>query len=427
VPLTPVQRWFFDTHTVRPQHFNQSVLTEVPSDVDESALEAALAALMAHHDALRMRFTRTDDGWWQHNPPVDEVQVLYRYDSTDLADVERVADDLHTGFDLAAGPLFKAALFGGDGPTRYLFLVAHHLVFDGVSWRIVLADLATAYQQAVDGRPIDLGARTTSFRNWARRLADHSARGGFDDELPHWTQIQTEQLPVDHPEPDGPRKPTAHVLVHLDDADTETLLRTAPAAYRSRINDVLLTALACAVSHWTGTDRVSLDMEGHGREEIFEDIDVSRTVGWFTTIYPVTLELPADRRWRQLVRSVRRQLRAVPNNGLGFGALRCLAPHPQLSTVDAPITFNYLGQWDGTAGGNEDGLFTAVHSSIGQEHDPSTPDGHLFEVVGGVQDGRLSFSWYYRPDRHDESTVRAVAEDFVAALRAIAADCGSAT
>ncbi|HEY0805262.1 MAG TPA: amino acid adenylation domain-containing protein, partial [Pseudonocardiaceae bacterium] len=419
VPLTPIQHWFFDTHSARPQHFNQSVLVEVPSDVDESALDTAFTALMAHHDALRMRFTRTENGWQQYNPPVDDVQILHRHHSGDLAEVERVADELHTGFDLTEGPLFKAMLFGGDGPTRYLFLVAHHLVFDGVSWRIVLADLATAYRQAADGRPIDLGRRTTSFRDWAIRLADHSASGGFDDELPHWTAVQTEKPPVDHP-----REPKPHVLVHLDETDTATLLRGAPAAYRARINDVLLTALACAVTRWTGGDRVSINLEGHGREEIFDDIDVSRTIGWFTTVYPVTLTLPDDRRWRQVVRSVRRQLRAVPNNGLGFGALRYLAPHAQLSDMDAPITFNYLGQWDGAAGGNDDGLFRAVHSSIGQEHDPATPDTNVLEVVGGVQDGRLGFSWYYR---HNAATVRAVAEDFVAALRAIAADCGSAT
>jgi non-ribosomal peptide synthase protein (TIGR01720 family) len=122
------------------------------------------------------------------------------------------------------------------------------------------------------------------------------------------------------------------------------------------------------------------------------------------------------------VQAVRRQLRAVPNNGLGFGALRHLTR--KLSTTDAPIAFNYLGQWDGAAGGAEDGLFRAVHASIGQEHDPTARDTHLLEVVGGVQDGRLTFSWLYRPDRHDESTISAVADDFATALHAIATDCG---
>jgi amino acid adenylation domain-containing protein/non-ribosomal peptide synthase protein (TIGR01720 family) len=420
VPLTPVQHWFFDTHTDNPQHFNQSVLVEVPSDVDEKALATALAAILAHHDALRMRFELVDGEWRQYNAPVEPVDVLHHNDTDDPAEIERAADELHAGFDLATGPLFKAMLFGGDRPTRYLFLVAHHLVFDGVSWRIVLADLAVAYRQAAAGRPVDLGARTTSFRDWAVRLAEHAANGGFDDELDHWTAVRTVDLPVDHV--DLPPAPKADVLVRLDIADTDALLRKAPAAYRARINDVLLTALTCAVMRWTGAP-TSIDLEGHGREEMFDDVDVSRTIGWFTTVYPVTLTLPEDedRPWRRTVQAVRRQLRAVPNNGLGFSALRHLTR--QLSTADAPIAFNYLGQWDGAAGGAEDGLFRAVHASIGQEHHPTARDSHLLEVVGGVQDGQLTFSWLYRPDRHDESTVRTVADDFATALRAIAADC----
>ena len=421
VPLTPVQQWFFETHTARPAHFNQSVLVEVPSDVHEPALANALAGLMAHHDALRMRFERTEDGWRQYNPPVEPLEVLHHNDTDDPVEIERIADELHAGFDLAAGPLFKAMLFGGQRATRYLFLVAHHLVFDGVSWRIVLADLAKAYRQAAAGEPVDLGTRTTSFRDWAIRLAEHTANGGFDDELDHWTAVRTVDLPVDHV--DQQPAPKTDVAVRLDAEDTEALLRAAPAAYRARINDVLLTAVARAVTRWTGARGVSVDLEGHGREEMFDDVDVSRTIGWFTTVYPVTLELPDDRPWRQTVQAVRRQLRAVPNNGIGFGALRHLARPTQLSTRDTPIAFNYLGQWDGAAGGAEDGLFRAVHSSIGREHDPTTPDTHLLEVVGGVQDGQLTFSWYYRPDRHDESTVRAVADDFASALRAIAADC----
>jgi amino acid adenylation domain-containing protein/non-ribosomal peptide synthase protein (TIGR01720 family) len=420
VPLTPVQQWFLDTHTTNPQHFNQSVLVEVPSDVDESALATALAGILAHHDALRMRFELVNGEWRQYNAPIEPVDVLHHNDTDDPAAIERAADELHAGFNLETGPLFKAILFGGDRPTRYLFMVAHHLVFDGVSWRIVLADLATAYRQAAAGEPVDLGTRTTSFRDWAIRLADHTANGGFDDELDHWTAIRTVDLPVDHA--DQPAAPKADVLVRLDAEDTEALLRKAPAAYRARINDVLLTALTCAVTRWTGEPAVSIDLEGHGREEMFDDVDVSRTIGWFTTVYPVTLTLPENRPWRQTVQAVRRQLRAVPNNGLGFGALRHLTR--KLSTTDAPIAFNYLGQWDGAAGGAEDGLFRAVHASIGQEHDPTARDTHLLEVVGGVQDGQLTFSWLYRPDRHDESTISAVADDFATALHAIATDCG---
>ncbi len=425
VPLTPIQHWFFATHGRAPQHFNQSMLVEVPSDVDELALGAALNALLAHHDALRLRFERVEDGWRAENPPVRAVDLPLRHPFVEEAELVAVADRLHAGFDLAAGPLFTAMLFDAGGrPTRYLFLVAHHLVVDAVSWRILLADLATAYRQATHGEPVDLGRRTSSFRDWATRLAEYTASGGFDGELDHWLDVSTVELPDSRGE-GGTR---TEVSVRLDRDDTDALLRSAPAAYRTRINDVLLAALAHAVTGWTGADRITVDLESHGREELFDEIDVSRTVGWFTSVHPVTISVPeGEQPWRQRVRAVRRQLRAISDNGIGFGALRYLGTpevRARLADKPAPIAFNYLGQWD-TRDGDPDGpdeLLRAVHGGIGREQADADPGDHLMEVAGGVQDGELVFSLLYRPDRIDAAAVRAVADDFLAALHAIAAD-----
>jgi amino acid adenylation domain-containing protein/non-ribosomal peptide synthase protein (TIGR01720 family) len=418
VPLTPIQHWFFDTHTSAPDHFNQSMLVEVPSDVDESALGAALNALLVQHDALRLRFGHDSEGWHAENLPPYPVDLPVRHAFVDGDELARVADRVHAGFDLA-GPLFTAVLFDAGGrPTRYLFLAAHHLVVDAVSWRILLADLTTAYRQAAHGEPIDLGRRTSSFRDWSARLVEHTASGGFDGELDQWVDVSAAELP----ETSGPK---AELSVRLGREDTDALLRTAPSAYRTRINDVLLTALADALSRWTGTDRVTVDLESHGREELFDDIDVSRTVGWFTSVHPVTLLLPEDQPWRQRVRAVRRQLRAIPDNGIGFGALRHLGPpevRARLADKRAPIAFNYLGQWDATDSEPDD-LLRAVHGGIGQEDADLDPGDHLIEVAGGAQDGELVFSWLYRPGQLDEAAVRAVADDFLAALRAIATDC----
>jgi amino acid adenylation domain-containing protein/non-ribosomal peptide synthase protein (TIGR01720 family) len=421
VPLTPIQHWFFDTHTSAPQHFNQSMLVEVPSDVDEDALGAALDALLYQHDALRLRFHHDADGWHAENAPPQPGGLPLRHAFADGDELVEVADRLHAGFDLATGPLFTAVLFdAGDRPTRYLFLAAHHLVVDAVSWRILLADLATAYRQAAHGDPIDLGRRTSSFRDWSTRLVEHTASGGFDGELDQWLDVSTVEQAA------GGSGPKAELSVRLDRADTDALLRAAPAAYRTRINDVLLVALADAVTRWTGADRVTVDLEGHGREELFDDIDVSRTVGWFTSVHPVMITAPdADQPWRQRVRAVRRQLRAIPDNGIGFGALRHLGPpdvRARLADTRAPIAFNYLGQWD-SGDGEPDGLLRAVHGGIGREDPGLDPGDHLIEVAGGAQDGELVFSWLYRPGRVDDTVVRTVADDFLTALRAIAADC----
>ncbi|TWP54344.1 amino acid adenylation domain-containing protein [Lentzea tibetensis] len=422
-PLTPIQRWFFDTHHVSPHHFNQSMLVELTGDLDVEALRTSLDALLAHHDALRMRFQRCDEGWRQHNAPIEQHDVLERRDLSDVdaadrwAAMEKIADDVHASFDLTTGPLLKAVLFTGG--TQHLFLTAHHLVVDGVSWRILLEDLETAHGQAVRGVPIDLGPKTTSFRDWATKLTEHVARGALDHELDHWSQaLRGCTLPVDHPRPQ-PGTPGESVPVQLSADDTEALLRHAPAAYRTRINDVLLTALAWSLSRWTGHRTVSVDLEGHGREDVLDGVDVSRTVGWFTTVFPVAVDVPDQAGWRDLVKSVRRQLRTVPGNGFGFGALRHLGR--KLPAGQEPqVAFNYLGQWDE---GAEDGLLGTVHGSIGQDADPANRGSHLLEIVGSVESGQLGFSWYFQPDVHDRSTVERVARDFADALCAIAQDC----
>ena len=360
--------------------------------------------------------------------------------------MERVADEVHAGFDLTRGPLLAAVLFTRDtGHRPYLLLVAHHLAVDAVSWRILLDDLDTAYRQAARGSTVHLGQPTTAFADWARRLAEHVAGGGLDGELAYW-QAAGERLPlpVDHPVPEdsgrtltvagsasvaGVADRARTVSIEVDADDTGALLRNAPTAYRTRIGDVLLAALAWALSRWTGRERVDVALEGHGREDILDGVDLSRTVGWFTTIYPVTLEVPATG-WRDLIRSVRRQLRAVPGNGFGYGALRYLGgseAHQGLAATPGPqLVFNYLGQWDAEPAAEPDGLYHTVHSSLGRESDPADRAEHLLEVVGAVDGGRLQFTWYYQADVHDEATVAVVAADFATALRAIARDAAAA-
>ncbi|MET1073575.1 MAG: condensation domain-containing protein, partial [Umezawaea sp.] len=442
VPLTPIQDWFFETRTVNPHHFNQSVLLELAEDLDEKALQLALDALWSHHDALRMRFDDADGQWRQHNAGLEPFPVLAHHslsevDGADrMAVMEDTASTVHASFDLREGPLLKGVLFtAGDGTAPHLFLAAHHVVVDGVSWRVLLDDLDRGYRQAVRGDQIALGPKSTSFQDWARRLRGHVETGGFDDQLEHWTaSARAAALPVDREpgghEPGGRALPTDVVSVVLDVADTETLLRSAPAAYRTQVNDVLLSALAWALSRWTGEATVSVNLEGHDREEVLDDVDLTRTVGWFTTLYPVALTTGGDERprWRELVKSVRKQLRAVPANGIGYGALRHLGPPDVRDRLAGDgrtpqIAFNYLGQWDSTAKDTGEGLYRANHGSLGADHAPGEREPHLLDLVGAVQDGRLGFSWIYQPAVHDRSTVEAVAGAFADALRRIARDC----
>ncbi|MFY9808631.1 MAG: condensation domain-containing protein, partial [Pseudonocardiaceae bacterium] len=439
VPLTPIQRWFFLTARSNPHHFNQSILVELTDDADERAVQGALDALLVHHDALRMRFERIDGKWRQHNSPAEPVDVLQRcdlsgVDSTEQpAAMEKIADGVHAGFDLGRPPLLKAVLFTLGGDQRpYLLLVAHHLVVDGVSWRILLDDLDMAYQQTVRGEPIDLGLKTTSFRDWAQRLTEHALAGGLDHELDHWAAaVDAEELPVRDPRTEPDNTPGT-VTVLMGAEETDALLRAAPTVYRTRINDVLLAALAWALARWTGRDRVSINLEGHGREDILDGVDLSRTVGWFTSMFPIALDVTTsdEPNWRDLIKSTRRQLRAIPGNGSGFGALRYLASpatRERLSVngLGPQIAFNYLGQWDARSQDEEHCLYWAMHSSFGQECSPGDRNHHLLEVAGEVGNGQLVFSWSYQAGLR-RSTVQSVVDDFVEALRSMAQACREA-
>jgi non-ribosomal peptide synthase protein (TIGR01720 family) len=438
VPLTPIQRQFFEQERLNRNHFNQSLLLELSAGVDEQALSRALEELLTFHDALRMRFEQADGQWRGHGAPAGLAAFLDHRDlsgvdpAAQAAAMETIAAEVHAGFDIERGPLLAAVLFTrGEGLRPCLFLAAHHLVIDAVSWRILLDDLDTAYGQALSGDPVDLGPATTSYQDWSRRLGEFAAAGKLDGELDHWADALagSAALPVDGV-PADPPAPVAAVPVQLGPEETEALLRRAPTAYRTGINDVLLAALALALSRWTGQRRVGVDLEGHGREDLLDGVDLSRTVGWFTSIYPVTLEVPdtGDSDWRALIKSVRRQLRAIPGHGIGFGALRYLGPPAARDRLRAhsarpQVAFNYLGQWDTQPAGPHGRLCHAVHGSLGQDHDPADQGPYLIEIVGAVQAGRLEFSWYYQPGIHDLATIQAVARDFTDALRRIAHDC----
>ncbi|HEX2188905.1 MAG TPA: amino acid adenylation domain-containing protein, partial [Longimicrobiaceae bacterium] len=334
------------------------------------------------------------------------------------------------GMDLEHGPLVRAVLFdrGPDAPQRLLVAV-HHLVVDAVSWRVLLEDLETAYRQLSRGEAVALPPKTTSFRAWAERLEEHAASPGARAELDHWLALAdapAAPLPRDGA---GPNVESAarEVVAALGADETRALLHDVPAVYRTRIDDVLLAALARALGGWTGADSVLLDLEGHGREPLWEDVDLSRTVGWFTSIYPVRLAAPADADDGALLRATKERLRSVPRRGIGFGVLRWLADEEtreRLAALPRPeVAFNYLGRFDGVFG--EDALFRRARGDAGPAHAPEGERAHLLEVNALVADRRLEVGWTYAEGVHDRGTVERLAEAYLAALRGLVAHCAA--
>ncbi len=436
LPLTPIQSWFFEQDFAEAHHWNQAVMLEVREPLEPRILRDALARLLAHHDALRLRFARGEEGWRAAVAPAGGEAPFTRFDLSALPEAEQgaaltaAAGEVQASFDLAHGPILRAAHFDlGPQRTSRLCLAIHHLAVDGVSWRILLGDLERLCRQLRAGDRVELGPRTTSCRRWARSLAELAASGPLRAEADVWLAAPPAplaRLPLDGPGGPNTVASAEVVAVSLDAEETRALLREAPAAYRTEINDLLLAALAQTVARRTGARGLVVELEGHGREEIADDLDLSRTVGWFTALYPVVLDLAEVAEPGVALKSVKESLRAVPRRGLGHGMLRFLAGDPETAALlrrapAAELVFNYLGQFDQTLPASS--LFGFAADPAGPGRSPRGRRAHLLEVNALVADGRLQVQWVFSRNRQRRSTVEALAQGFLESLRGLVRHC----
>jgi non-ribosomal peptide synthase protein (TIGR01720 family) len=437
VQLTPIQCWFFERGLSELHHFNQAVLLSVPPRLEFDWLDRAIGYLISHHDSLRLRFEKGNDEWRQFNLALEERQICERVDLSEVraedrtAAIEAHAARAQTSLDLTQGPLQRVVYFDfGGGERGRLLWVIHHLVVDGVSWRILLEDLATLYGQLAGGDEMCLGPKTTSYQAWAERLREYGDSPDLLDQLAYWTEQGRPNvacLPVDLPGENDSRRSVRTVRVSLNTEDTLSLLQSAPKAYRTQINDLLLAALGQTLCWWSRAPAVIVDLEAHGREEEIGGVDVSRTVGWFTSIYPVRLEAFDPEAPGDLLKRIKEQLRRVPLRGLGHGILKycCDADvRAQMSGLaKAEVSFNYLGQVDQIVSESE--FWGAAGEGVGPNQSEQASRTHLLEIEGLVVGGQLRLTWAYSAAVHREETIEQLAAEYIERLRALIAHCVS--
>ena len=437
VRLTPIQNWFFEQKLPRPNYFNQSTLLEVPSDLQPELLQSVLQQLLGHHDALRLRFVQEGGHWQQINTATRESVPLRIFDLSHLSPQEqqtaiKATDaELQASLDLSTGVIAQVALFqlGNDKPSYLLFII-HHLAVDAVSWRILLEDLATAYQQISRNEVIKLPPKTTSWQYWSDRLTEYAQIAAVK-ELDYWlnqSSIQVTALPVDYPsdQENNTVASTASVSLALNEEQTRALLQDVPSAYNTQINDVLLTALVQSFAQWTGESSLLIDLEGHGREDLFEDVDLSRTVGWFTTLFPVRLQLQEIDHPGNALKFVKEQLRQIPNRGIGYGVLRYLnadtSIREKLASLPAQVSFNYLGQFDQVLKASsvlgEAKEFKSEQSGLNRR-------SHILGISGLIRSGKLEMTWAYSDKIHKRDTIERLASGFMEALTTLIDHCQS--
>ncbi|MGC9741597.1 non-ribosomal peptide synthetase [Pseudomonas sp. P1B16] len=423
--LTPIQHWFFDSEVAQPQHWNQAVLLQARQPLDAAALEQALVALVQHHDSLRLRFSQGSGRWQAEYAQPAPQQLLWAATVADFDDCQALYTDLQRSVDLEQGPLLRALLVADGQGSQRLLLAIHHLVVDGVSWRVLLEDLQALYR----GQP--LAAKTHAMSDWAARLASYAGSDSLRDELDWWhgqLGAVRHELPCDHPQGGNLHRHARTLAIGLDAEQTRQLLQQAPAAYHTQVNDLLLTALARTLCRWSGDAEVLVQLEGHGRDGLFEDMDLTRSVGWFTNAYPLSLRpvLGEDEAARaSSIKRVKEQLRQVPHKGQGYGVLRYLADEAgrerMAALPQARITFNYLGQFDQQF--DADALFQPLDAAAGLAHDLDAALPNWLSVDGQVYAGALQLRWTYSSERYDEQTIATLAEGYRQELLALVGHC----
>ncbi|NKI69295.1 amino acid adenylation domain-containing protein [Collimonas pratensis] len=429
--LTPAQLRFFELDIPQRGHWNQAIQFDLQEPFDFDAFARAFESLLNHHDIFKQRFIQDSaTGAWQITlAPQAYVNLpLATGAAHDEADALAQFNALQCQLDLAHGPLACAfAAMLPDGRSQ-LYLAIHHLIVDGVSWRILLEDLDAAYRAARERRSIRLTAGSVGAQDWAARLARAASEAGspFAGETSYWTTLATahEDLQLDHPQAAATNADAAVVVQVLDAELTRSALTDANAAYRTQMIELLIAALAQALSSQTGQPYCRVELEGHGREALFDDIDASRTLGWLTSHYP--LAVTVEDQPAATLGAVKDSLRAVPHKGLGFGVLRHYgdaATRAALAAVQRPrVTFNYLGQFDAV----RDAALVARFGGAGRERDPAGPLGNALAIHAYLDaDGprTLKVHWVYGSTQFERATIETLAQRFESALATLVNAC----
>jgi len=353
--------------------------------------------------------------------------LLWQREVADEAELELFAEEVQRSLDLRDGPVWRTAhVVMANGETRVL-MVIHHLVIDTVSWRVLLQDLQMAYEAYDRGEAPSFPFRTSSYRAWAEGLGAY-AESFPAEERDYWLAQARQpgsELPCDNPRGKNQVRHQAVAHLTLSEVHTQQLLKQVPAVYRTQINDVLLAALSRVLCRWSGQASALIQLEGHGREDLVADIDLSRTVGWFTSMFPVRLTPGLDDDIGASVRAVQRQLAAVPNKGLGYGVLRHLSGPEvaaQLSAApQARVTFNYLGQFDQSF--DDKAMLVPAAETNGSCYSPMAALGNWLEIVGQVYDGQLALRCVFSNRRYRVETVEQLMQAYQAELEALIEHC----
>ncbi len=434
--LLPIQRWYFDTSysTLKNAQYNQTLLLSIDKSMAISSIEEMVQTIVNHHDALRFLYHKEEGGWkqvYKNDPNQLIIEDLSSIPVDNVSEsITTVCEFYQRSLSIEKGEIFKIILIK-TAKTEHknrLFIVAHHLVVDGVSWRILIQDLTLILKSLQDNSVFDLGSKSSSFRQWVHCLKEYATNKAFFTQQSYWSTIinSYKSLPVDYKDRDQQNRSSVrecHMV--LEKELTTSLLQETHKAYGTEINDILLSCLALTIGNWSGFEKVVIGLEGHGREDISKTIDLSNTVGWFTNLYPISLSVSPEFSLADIIKSVKEELRSIPDKGIGYGALKYL--HPELSIRESlsgthwDIIFNYLGQFDNVI--ENESVINIAEESSGKDVGDQVVFCNKLEINGSVNDGVLVLTWNYSENQYDPSTIKKLSDSYLSNLKMLILHC----
>lgn len=433
VPLNPIQKWFFQQSLSHPNHWNMSILLNIPSNLAKKDLETLINALIDHHDSLRLGFYFDENGWLQSYANTKKITYCQEVDlsaipSPALSSILAVeATKIQKSLSLDNPPLFQAVKFDlGKKRGVRLLVIVHHLVMDGISWRIWLEDLHTAYNQLQKGEKIDLGNKTTSFQYWSQKLINYAQSESILSELDYWlAQFPSSlvYLPQIQPQATKNEAKMEKVNVFLDQETTESALYQVSRRHHTQLNELLLCSLLRTYQSWTSNHELWIELEGHGREMLFEEVDISRTIGWFTTRFPLLLSCDPSLSPSQMLQVVKETLRQIPHRGIGYGILRYLNQQKEIKEKfehlpQPELCFNYLGQFS-----QENTVFSLSLENRGIEKSGLGKNTASISLDAMIIDGQTCLEWTYNPELYQRETLENLAKDTINHLKSLITYC----
>ncbi len=423
---TPIINWFFNQKLLNENHYNQNVKIVYNNGLDVEHVRVVIDKLLEHHDALRIRYNRSFNKlYYADDLSVDDVLMYYDLSNTPNNEQDnlfnRINMGVNNGIDIEKDSLFKVSIIKLNEHAYVLLFTAHHLLVDGVSWRIILEDFMAILKQVSVSEEIKLPLKTLSYKEWSKMLIDYSLNN-FDDEIVYWNSILGKEFTYHDKgkENDATVETVKVVSEEIEQNIVDSLILQANEIYGIDLNDVLIIALVITLNKITKQSDIVLEIERHGREELNESVDISRTVGWFTSMFPILLNV-GDKNLSDNIKSLKEQLKNIPNQGFNYSVLQHISDKLHKNEPKR-IRFNYLGDFDNILAGDSARVSVA---DFGLSSDLGNHITSALDVSAIIINKKLKIMIEYSKNLFNDDTIHNMIKVYVETLNIILDDCSS--